>query len=169
MHTDLRPPRPHPLVAAFLRRTAWVWGMCLVCQALHPAAAAYRCDGAPGEPPTYSQLPCGDSAQRVRTEDARTATQLREARLQQEAAEREARRYDRRMRREAHARRDEQPTAIDGPVRQVSPRSKQSDAGQARAASTEDDRHAGTVVRPKRVFKAKVPKEGGDVRYLVRP
>lgn len=169
MQPDLHPPRPHPVVALFLRRTAWVWGAWVVCHALHPAAAAYRCDGAPGQPPTYSQLPCGDSAQRVRTDDPRTATQLREARLQHEAAEREARRYDRRMRREAHARRDEQPTAIDGPVRQVSQQGKQTDAAQSRASSTEDDRHAGTVVRPKRVFKAKVPKEGGDVRYLVRP
>jgi hypothetical protein len=134
-----------------------------------PTHAAYRCDGGPGEAPTYSQLPCGHAARAVRTDDARTAAQVRDARDRHDTAQREARRYDRRIRQEATARRDERATAIDGPVRQVDqPTGKTAGARTATTTAT-DDRHAGTVVRSQRVFKARVPKQERDMRYPVRP
>lgn len=134
-----------------------------------PTQAAYRCDGGPGEAPTYSQLPCGHAARAVRTDDVRTAAQVRDARERHDAAQREARRYDRRMRQEANARRDERATAIDGPVRQVGQPTGQALEARTTPTAADDSRHAGTAVRSQRVFKARVPKQERDMRYPVRP
>lgn len=82
--------------------------------------AVYRCEGTAGGGPTYSQWPCPGRSQEMAISDARTAEQQRQAGQQHTTAQKEARRFDRRMQREARQRLRERPTAIDGPVRQVS-------------------------------------------------
>ena len=85
-----------------------------------PAWAVYRCAALPGQAPTYSQWPCEARGQPIKVDDPRSSQQAAQARRDHAQAQKAAKQFDRRMRQEARARRKEHPTAIDGPVRQVS-------------------------------------------------
>lgn len=121
------------------------------------AMAVYRCEGHGDQPVTYSQWPCSDSARIKVLTDQRSEAQRAQAAGHHAIAQKEAARFDRRQRREARARKDEQATAIDGPVRQVSAGNaeRENRLKPRRLEAHEPDR----VVRPPRPFRALEPKK----------
>ncbi|MFN3616443.1 MAG: hypothetical protein ACK4K3_01310 [Aquabacterium sp.] len=163
LHTDTHAPHIVPgtsrrRVRARATSCALVWAAAQVMLGLwtSPASAVYRCGGVGGQAVTYSQWPCGEAAQALNVADPRTDAQRADAQRAHAVAEQEAARLDRRLRREARQRQREKPTAIDGPVRQVSAGDDApKDSRRARRLKAEAPER---VIRPERPFRALLPK-----------
>ena len=139
-------------------------GLILVCACwgTPTAWAVYRCEGAAGAAPTYSQWPCEGRSQEMIVSDPRTAEQQRAARQQHVTALKEARQFDRRMQREARQRLRERPTAIDGPVRQVAVGDTPDKERRRMSRSERRQERQQTLDRANRTFRAVSPKTVGE-------